>query len=62
VGHIERVKIHSRQGNRCRVKLNLPRAKVRLSQAGRPVSFNRLPGEVIEFQTLTGKDYQLIVL
>jgi alpha-L-fucosidase 2 len=61
-GRLERVKIQSRQGNRCRVKLNLPGAQVRLSQGGRPVSFNRLPGEVIEFQTLTGKDYQLIGL
>jgi alpha-L-fucosidase 2 len=60
-GQVNQVKIHSRQGNRCRVKVNALGAKIRLSQAGRPVSFKRLPGEMIEFQTLAGKDYELRV-
>ena len=58
-GRAERVRIHSRQGNTCRAKFNLPRAKVLLSHASRPVSFNRLPGKVIEFQTTVGEDYDL---
>jgi len=60
-GRVDQVKIHSRKGNRCRVKVNGPGEKIRLSQAGLPVSLKRLPGEMIEFQTLVGKDYDLRV-
>jgi alpha-L-fucosidase 2 len=60
-GRVDRVQIHSRQGNPCRVKMNAPGTRLHLSQAGRPVSFHQLPGEVIEFPTLAGRDYDLRV-
>ena len=60
-GRVDQVKIHSRQGNPCRIKVNAPGAKLHLSQAGRPVPYHQLSGELIEFPTLAGRDYDLRV-
>jgi hypothetical protein len=61
-GRAKHITIHSRLQSRCRVKLDLTQARVLLRQAGRSVPFHRFPGEIIEFQTLAGEDYQLMVL
>jgi alpha-L-fucosidase 2 len=58
-GREEHVRIHSRLGNRCRMKFHFPPAKIALKANGRLVAFKRLAGNVIEFPTIAGADYEL---
>lgn len=58
-GQADNVQIHSRQGNICRLNVHAAGASIRVSEAGRTIPFNYLPGKAIEFQTLAGKDYEV---
>lgn len=58
-GRAQRVKIHSRQGNRCRIKVDSSSPETSVMRNGRPVPFDTQPGGIIEFRTTAGKDYQL---
>lgn len=60
-GQAKHVKIHSRQGNRCRIKASGSSGKISLMREGRPVRFSTEPDGVIEFQTKAGQDYRLII-
>lgn len=55
----KRVIIHSRLGNLCRVKLHSPRGKVLLKANGGSVKFRQLRGNITEFQTVAGNNYEL---
>jgi alpha-L-fucosidase 2 len=61
-GHVERIVIHSRLGQLCRLKVDLIPGTMVLSSSGRPVAFETHGDGVIEFQTRSGRDYELRVL
>ena len=60
-GSAHRVRVHSRLGQVCRVKIDHPHGELSLLSGGRPVSFLARGDGVVEFQTRTGGDYDLRV-
>jgi len=58
-GREERVRIHSRLGNRCRVKFHFPPATIALKTNGNSMALKRLAGNIIEFATTAGRNYEL---
>jgi alpha-L-fucosidase 2 len=57
-GHVDRVAIHSRLGQVCRLKVDRVGRKISLVQRGPPVPFRALRDGAIEFPTSAGKHYE----
>ena len=58
-GHADRIGIHSRLGQACRLQVAHLRGAISLRSSGRPVPFQTRLDGVMEFQTKVGKDYEL---
>ena len=58
-GHADRIGIHSRLGQTCRLKADHLDRTISLRNSGRPVPFQTGRDGVMEFQTKVGKDYEL---
>lgn len=58
-GRAQRVNIHSRLGQPCRVQVAGASSRIAVTSKGRPVPFQRLPAGGIGFSTKAGEDYQL---
>jgi alpha-L-fucosidase 2 len=58
-GHADRIQIHSRLGQACRLQVAHLRGAISIRSSGRPVPFRTRLDGVMEFQTKVGKDYEL---
>jgi len=60
-GHADRIEIHSRLGQACRLQVDHLRGTISLSSSGHPVPFLTRRDGAMEFQTQVGRDYELRV-
>jgi alpha-L-fucosidase 2 len=58
-GRAERIEIHSRLGQACRLKVAHSPGTISLRSGGRLVPYQPLRDGVVEFQTRVGKDYEV---
>ncbi len=58
-GRAEHVRIHSRLGGPCRVKLNSDSRRIAVSRGDRKLPFDVQPGDVITFPTSAGGNYDV---
>jgi alpha-L-fucosidase 2 len=58
-GRAAQVSIHSRLGNRCRMKLGRAPARIVLARNAHPVAFQSHPDGSVEFATRPGQDYRI---
>jgi alpha-L-fucosidase 2 len=59
VGRARRVKIHSRLGRQCRIKVDAASQRIVVMREGRPVPYETQTDGIIGFPTTAGEDYQL---